>query len=297
MSRIVKFALFLNLATLTILVFVYPQFMVSPGKLIPGHEQLESDCFACHSPFTGANSSRCVTCHKPADIGILTTAGVPISDALTTTPFHQKLISEDCVACHSDHAGVRRFRIEGRFAHSLLDAKTQQQCRDCHRSPSDQMHNNLTENCSVCHDQNRWKPAAFDHAKLDKTLLAQCHTCHKAPADGLHDEISENCGQCHSQQKWKPATFDHEKYFRLDRDHNVSCSVCHARNDLSRYTCYGCHEHTQEKIRREHIKEGIRDYSNCVECHRSASKHDLRDQERKKERKKEKKDRRRRKDD
>jgi cytochrome c2 len=30
------------------------------------------------------------------------------------------------------------------------------------------------------------------------------------------------------------------------------------------------------KIRREHIEEGIRDFDNCVECHRSADEHDIR---------------------
>jgi len=36
------------------------------------------------------------------------------------------------------------------------------------------------------------------------------------------------------------------------------------------YTCYGCHEHTPAKIRAEHEEEGIRDFSDCVQCHRSA---------------------------
>ena len=35
------------------------------------------------------------------------------------------------------------------------------------------------------------------------------------------------------------------------------------------YTCYGCHEHSRSKIREEHVEEGIRDYENCVEGHRS----------------------------
>ena len=65
--------------------------------------------------------------------------------------------------------------------------------------------------------------------------------------------------QCHSQDKWIPATFDHDKYFQLDRDHNKRCVTCHVRNDYSRYTCYGCHEHTPDNIRREHVEEGIRD--------------------------------------
>ena len=74
MNRIVKIILAVNLIAFTVLVFVYPNLMVGPGKLIPGHKQLETDCFACHAPLTGADSARCVVCHKTADIGLLITA-------------------------------------------------------------------------------------------------------------------------------------------------------------------------------------------------------------------------------
>lgn len=228
MSLILKIILAANLIVLAVLVFVYPNLMVGPGKLIPGHKQLEKDCFACHAPFGGAASERCVSCHKPGEIGRLTSAGLPISKPLTSTPFHQKLSSQDCVACHSDHAGVKRFRVQGRFNHALLQKATRDQCQDCHKSPN----------------------------------------------DTLHKQISGNCGQCHTQEKWTPATFDHNKFFPLDRDHNTSCVTCHVHNDYSRYTCYGCHEHTPENIRREHIEEGIRNFDNCVKCHRSANEND-----------------------
>ena len=45
MSRMVKLILACNLAVLTVLVFVYPNLMVGPGHLIPGHKALEADCF------------------------------------------------------------------------------------------------------------------------------------------------------------------------------------------------------------------------------------------------------------
>lgn len=231
MSRILKIILAANLTVLAVLVFVYPNLMVGPGKLIPGHKQLETDCFACHTPLGGAASSRCVSCHKPDAIGRLTTAGLPIAKPLTSTPFHQKLISQDCVACHSDHAGVKRFRVQGRFNHALLQKGTREQCQGCHKSPT----------------------------------------------DSLHQKITGNCGQCHTQEKWVPATFNHDKFFTLDRDHNTRCVTCHVRNDYSRYTCYGCHEHSPSSIRREHIEEGIRNFDNCVKCHRSADEHDIRD--------------------
>lgn len=230
MKPLLKWILAFNLLTIAALVFVFPQLMVSPGKLTAAHAHLETDCFACHAPLRGSAAERCATCHKPADIGRLTSVGKPINRAKSAVPFHQKLLQQDCVACHSDHAGVERFRSKGRF----------------------------------------------DHALLDKTTREQCQTCHKNPSDALHEKLEGNCLQCHEQNRWKPATFDHDKYFLLDRDHNASCTTCHERNDFRRYTCYGCHEHTPGKIRSEHEEEGIRDYENCVECHRSADEHDIR---------------------
>jgi hypothetical protein len=234
MKAVVKIVLAVNLAIVAVLAFVYPHLMVGPGKLIPGHRELETDCFACHAPLRGATSERCTTCHKPEDIGRVSTKAQPLAKPLTSVPFHQKLTSQDCVACHSDHAGTKRQRAQGRFQHSLL------------------------------------QPA----------LREQCHTCHKTPADSLHRQISGNCGQCHSQNKWTPANFDHDKFFVLDRDHSAACVTCHLRNDYTRYTCYGCHEHTPANIRREHIEEGIRHFDNCVECHRSADEHDIKGRER-----------------
>ncbi|MDD5383888.1 MAG: cytochrome c3 family protein [Gallionella sp.] len=275
MSRTLKLILAANLIAIAILAFVYPNLMVGPGKLIPGHKQLETDCFACHAPLLGAASERCVSCHKPAEIGRLTTAGKPIAKPLTSAPFHQKLINQDCLACHNDHAGVKRFRQQGRFNHALLQKTMLDQCQSCHKPPVNLRHQRITGNCSQCHNQNKWTPATFDHALLPKAGLDQCQSCHKAPGDSLHRQIAGNCGQCHNQNKWTPAAFDHNKYFWLDRDHNASCVTCHMGNDYSRYTCYGCHEHSVDKIRREHIEEGIRDFDNCVECHRSGNKHDI----------------------
>lgn len=230
MSRTLKLVLAANLIALAVLAFVYPHLMVGPGKLIAGHHELETDCFACHAPFGGATAERCIACHKPEDIGRRSTTGQPIAKPLTSAPFHQELISDDCVACHSDHAGVKRFRVAGRFKHALLQAGSRE----------------------------------------------RCHTCHESPDDSLHRQITGNCSRCHTQDRWTPATFDHDQYFLLDRDHDVKCVTCHLRNDYSRYTCYGCHEHSPEGVRREHIEEGIRDFRDCVECHRSADEDDIR---------------------
>ncbi len=230
MKRGILIVLVANLIGLAVLTLLYPHLMVSPGKLIPGHKDLVTDCFACHTPFLGAKESLCESCHQPEQIGRLTSKGLPIVRAKSPVPFHQKLLERDCLACHTDHAGTRRFSRHERFEHQLLQTAARGQCQDCH----------------------------------------------KAPTDNLHRQIDGNCQKCHNDKKWTPATFDHGRYFVLDRDHNARCITCHQGNDFSRYTCYGCHEHTPANIRREHVKEGIGDYENCVECHRSGNKHDIR---------------------
>ncbi len=195
MSRTLKFILALNLLVLAVLTFAYPHLMVGPGKLIPGHKQLETDCFACHTSFIGVASLKCVSCHKPVDIGRLTTKGKPVLKPLSSTPFHQELVSQDCVACHSDHAGVKRYHLKGYFDHALLKKETSNQCQTCHKSPGDALHKQITGNCAQCHTQQKWTPATFDHAKyfvLDRDHTATCATCHVS-----NDYQRYTCYGCH----------------------------------------------------------------------------------------------------
>lgn len=212
-----------NLIALILLAIFYPQQMLSPGNPIEAHAELATDCFACHTPFLGSPAEKCIDCHKVDEIGKITTKGLPIEKENKNVAFHQKLIKDDCVSCHSDHKGVKAFRPISYFSHNLLE------------------------------------PA----------LLKQCDSCHDNPVDDLHRKITGNCSGCHTQDAWVPATYDHDKYFRFDKHHDTECVTCHINNDYAKYTCYGCHEHSRSKIREEHVEEGIRDYENCTECHRS----------------------------
>jgi class III cytochrome C family protein len=276
MRPTIKIILIINLTILAVLVFVYPHLMVSPGKLIDDHKISETDCFACHDVLLGASSEKCITCHKVADIGLLTTKGTPKIGKKPNVAFHQKLLGQDCVACHSDHEGVAIYRKKNKFSHQLLDTALREQCIACHKKPEDEKHRQASDKCTQCHSSEKWKPATFDHKLLKKSELDQCTNCHKAkvPSDKLHQQASDKCGQCHSTDKWKPATFDHAQWFRFDDEHE-RCTTCHRtptykEPNYKEYTCYFCHEHTPEKIRREHVEEGIRDFDNCVSCHRSS---------------------------
>lgn len=223
-ARALLWAVAANLGALIVLVFDYPEFMISPGAPIAAHADLARDCFACHTPLLGSRPAKCLECHPLEDIGIRTTRGLAIDKEKKNVAFHQKLVESDCVACHSDHRGVNAFRPIGQFSHELLQV----------------------------------------------SVRTYCEQCHDGPEDALHRKITGGCAECHTESGWLPATFDHTRHFRFDRDHETDCDVCHLNNDYAQYTCYGCHEHSRSNIREEHVEEGIFEYEECVECHRSA---------------------------
>lgn len=261
-----------NLVALVGLAFAYPHLMVSPGAVIPAHAALASNCFACHAPLRGASSERCTTCHALPDIGLRTTKGVPMPEPMRKPLFHQQLLVQDCMACHSDHEAPRLARQSRKpFSHALLRTDVRGRCESCHTPPKTDIHRDLTASCSQCHKPEAWKPAGFDHSLLSAAQLNRCESCHNPPADTMHGQVQGSCAQCHTPQGWKPAHFEHDKLFLLAGEHNANCVTCHTQNDYSRYTCYGCHEHTPANVRAKHEEEGIRNVENCAQCHRSAN--------------------------
>ena len=56
------------------LMYWFPHSTISPGELVEGHQNLNSDCFACHTAFKGISNEKCISCHKLSDIGKDTTA-------------------------------------------------------------------------------------------------------------------------------------------------------------------------------------------------------------------------------
>ena len=247
MSRFIKILLLLNLAVILVLAVVYPSLMISPGPVIKGHEEFSTDCFACHTPLLGARSEKCISCHKVTDIGLLTTKGKPVVKNKPATAFHQKLLGQDCVACHSDHEGVIVFREVQKFSHALVDEKTLKQCVACHKIPTDMLHKSAPEDCKMCHTTDKWKPATFKHDFLPKERLANCKSCHleKTPKDRVHDNASKDCKVCHTTDKWKPATFKHELLPKAELRVCENCHIKKAPDDRlhreSTKRCKNCH--------------------------------------------------------
>ena len=186
-------------------------------------------------------------------------------------------LTTDCFACHVPLRGATSERCVSCHAISDIGLRTTKGAPVASPRAKVALHQQLsTQNCLACHTGHQGSAPAlvssksFSHDLLLPAARAKCETCHTPPDTTVHRGMSANCGQCHSPQGWKPAKVDHEKLFLLDGDHNVACATCHVDNDTSRYPCFGCHEHQPDAIRAKHLREGISNYENCVQCHRSA---------------------------
>lgn len=203
--------------------FLYPHAMVSPGKLIPAHRELEQNCFACHLPFLGAAPDRCTTCHVPSAIGLRSTKGVLLTGKKGRVPFHQSLIQQNCMSCHSDHPPSSSSQMLAPiFAHALLKPELRNTCESCHVAPKDPLHSGprLTS-CSGCHQTSGWKPSSFDHSKyfpLTGDHNVGCLSCHAGNSYKTY-----TCVSCHAHEKSRMIQEHLEEGIR-----NINnCARCH----------------------------------------------------------------------
>jgi hypothetical protein len=194
---------------------------------------------------------------------------------------HEELV-KSCTNCHSYFGGVQSSKCV--VCHKIDKiglVKTNGTAIVNLKNVENSFHKYLlTKDCFACHQEHKYLKFArsirrFDHILFTINVRNNCILCHKKPVDELHKEINDNCLTCHKLNKWKPATFEHNKYFVLDKDHNTSCTTCHPQNNFKAYTCYGCHEHTYEKMIEEHREESVKYLTKCVSCHKSANKHDM----------------------
>lgn len=210
-------------------ILLFPYHTINPGVMIEDHMRLKNDCLSCHTPGAGVQTEKCIACHQLSEIGIKLVDGT-----------EKNILNNRSNLLHQ----------------SIINIK----CYDCHTE-----HNGLSrENATL----------TFRHDVLELDLQKECSNCHlpQKPEDVLHRSLGKaiQCVDCHTTDRWKPSTFDHKKYFRFDRNHPSNCSNCHDVNKtFTTYTCYNCHEHSPDRIAQKHIKEGIRNFGNCVECHRS----------------------------
>jgi hypothetical protein len=159
-----------SLVAVAVLVWAFPAPMLAPGPLLAAHSRvagLADDCFACHSPFRGADEGRCTTCHAIAEIGLRSVAGATMRQGTPLPPFHQALASTDCMGCHTDHPAATLVPVHSHgFDHGMLASTLGADCAGCHKAPKDVIHPDPKAICSACHNQTDWAAATIEHSRF-----------------------------------------------------------------------------------------------------------------------------------
>ena len=233
----------------------------APGDLSPAHAREAKQCRDCHVPWRGATADRCFACHRGWPAG---------KQGLAALHQTAQTGGLSCWRFHTEHSAAGLTRP---FDHSLLPAGMAEYCVTCHRSPGGAVHEQSGSACARCHDTHAWRPARCDHAVLPDGGRGKCAGCHQPPADPVHPAGVRGCDRCHGTSAWSPAQFDHADHFALTGDHAAPCVTCHP-SGYAAYTCFGCHEHTPERVAAEHAEEGIADTKGCARCHRAGEKHE-----------------------
>ncbi len=267
---------FLIAAVVIVLSATFPHLMINPGELSEGHQKIKYECTNCHRPFGGIETSRCISCHMLDEIGQKDSVDKNLVAVSEVISFHDKLKNIECTECHTDHNGDNGQNLIKRFEHELLQVDVKTNCSICHIKPTDKLHDQLSLSCNGCHNTTGWKfESPFNHDMITGMNKSNCTICHQRPPDTYHQTLKDNCDKCHNTNKWSPSTFDHSSYFVLDKNHTAKCITCHTNKNFKTYTCYGCHEHSENKMLRKHEEQGILNISDCASCHRSGDEHEL----------------------
>ncbi len=177
--------------------------LISPGQLARPHANLEglANCQSCHERGRKVTVEKCLACHKPVAERIAKGSGV------------HRNVKSDCVACHSEHAGIdaelRPFDQQ-HFDHAKVTGFA-----------LDGKHAPVAARCAACHKERSFL-----------TLKTSCSSCHMDVHKGT---LGPNCTSCHSTKtafKDLSGQFDHRKAaFQLAGAHrSVACAACHINN-------------------------------------------------------------------
>ena len=243
--------------------FVAPaRAQVSPGPLAKAHAALDGNlgCVKCHGKGEGEMDRRCMACHE--EIATLVKDG---------RGFHAREGKQDCAHCHPDHGGrdfaliawpdksPEKFdharagwplkekhaavacakchaaaNVKGAMAgtvkvkRDVVWAGLDSNCRACHE---DIHRGALGGDCTKCHSEKGWRPAAnFDHAQTAFALT------------GLHAGVA--CAKCHEAASLKPARDAKGRVIPLYKPlPHGECSACHADPHRASFgaRCADCH--------------------------------------------------------
>lgn len=195
-------------------------------------------------------------------------------EACHTFPWNSQTMADRCIACHTDVGA--EIQAHSGFHGGLFRATTAASCRECHpehRGPNGALTMRVDHSKFPFKLTGKHVGIACDrcHTTVASILGMQntpqdCAACH-AKDDNHAGKFGMQCGQCHSTDAWTGATFDH-KIFPVNHGEGqaAECKTCHP-NDVSTYTCYGCHEHTPANVASRHSGQNIADITDCIKCH------------------------------
>lgn len=217
---------------------------------IMNHAQLKGDCNVCHSaPWSSQSmTDRCIWCHTEVSTQVQTKTG--LHGILVGT-----LKSPTCRGCHTEHhgaAGALTVVDPKTFPHDLTGYSlrahqrksdgSQFLCADCHPKGVSSFDQATCQNC---------------HATIDAAFMTQ-HV----------NDFGTQCLECHKGND-PFANFKHT-FFPLNHgreERQATCKTCHPTNAFSKYTCYGCHEHTPANVLNDHEGRPLSQLTDCVKCH------------------------------
>lgn len=258
-----------------------------PFTLTGAH--IRVDCSECHlNPRSIADlqntPAACESCHQKDDA-------------------HNGEFGAQCGVCHSvdgwkpatfDHS-LAAFPLEGKHidveceqCHTSGYQETPKDCYSCHKN-DDEHNGQYGTVCETCHNPTDWEDATFDHSlsafPLDGAHVnvecAECHknqvfqdtssecaACHADPDYHRGLFPGQACSQCHTTAAWRPAPYNGPHLFPMNHGQEKgrinTCADCH-QPTLAQWTCYTCHDRAE--IDKEHRKEGIANFSDCLRCH------------------------------
>lgn len=242
------------------------------------HNDPTLGCRHCHPEHRGANAA----------LTVMDDAKFPHEVLGFSLNGHRQMAAREpfqCKDCH--HGDVTTFQIETcdtchrqmdvafMTAHTLSFGSS---CLDCHdgvdRFGETFNHDRFSFQLTGAHDEVACVQCHVNARVLtDFTVTPQdCYSCHRndEPHNG---QFGTDCAICHTTTAWTPAEFNGKHTFPLNHGGGATCATCHPAN-FTTYTCYGCHEHTEGRIREKHLEEGIGNFQNCMECHPTGHEHD-----------------------
>jgi thioredoxin reductase len=111
------------------LLLLAPRSSYQPGALLAAHQQLGTNCAACHRPWRGPSNSGCVNCHGEIDNNPHSGFDVSQED-IGLMPGHSLAVSPsnnlECLSCHTEHRGTA----------PNVSANSAFACVWCHKHPA-----------------------------------------------------------------------------------------------------------------------------------------------------------------